>query len=257
MIIRNLQPLVLIQIILIFSFALVGQNITYSPGDTLYAYAFDGLKLRALPNITSEKIGLIEFGQTVEVISNNEKGNWINIRYHDLTGYAFGDYLSKLPNSKLNQENLRFKFFDQNKEEDPYEGHQMEVELVNYIENNFVKACETAVFFEPRKGQGGQTTEITKLQNGYTKINTYGWEGHTLELVLPNSKISEIKNLILYIARKAIVYQGTFKNIEDSLQNINDYSDYQEILNLSMFWIRIKKYPEINTWSIEFSIAVS
>lgn len=103
-----------------------------------------------MPNITSEKIGLIEFGHTVEVISNNEKGNWINVKYNDLTGYAFGDYLSKLPNSKLSQENLRFKFFDQNKEEDPYEGHQMEVELVNYIENNFVKACETATYFEPQ-----------------------------------------------------------------------------------------------------------
>lgn len=125
------------------------------------------------------------------------------------------------------------------------------------IATNFVKECLTVEYFDPLNGKGGEKLEITKLLNGYIKINKFGWEGHTLKLVLSNTRLSEIKNIILYLTRKAVVYPNTYREINDSLQKINEYTEFQPILNLSMFGINIIKYPENNKWSIEFSVSVS
>jgi hypothetical protein len=248
---------------------LLSQPSTYSIGDTLYVCAFDGLNLREQPNVNSKVIGKLAFGEKVQVSNlpniafENEvkigtsKGYWIIITQNDKTGYVFDAYLSELPNSKLNFEVLKFKKLDLKSEEDPYEGHQMEKELLNYIENNFLPICETVEYFDPNQGKGGQKLEISKYHKGFTKINKYGWEGYSLEFVTPNTRLSEIKNLILYIARKAVVYEKTYIIILDSLQKMEEYNEYQQILSLSMFGINIKKYPKSNTWAIEFIVAVA
>ena len=265
--IRNI--LVLISLLISNKLELLSQHLTYSIGDTMYVYAFDGLNLREQPNVNSKVIGKLEFGEKVQVANmpkighENEvkigttKGYWVTIKQNEKTGYVFDAYLSKLPNSKLNIEVLKFKKLDLKNEEDPYEGHQMEKELLTYIENNHLPICETVEYFDPNQGKGGQKLEITKYHNGFTKINKYGWEGYTLEYVTPNTRLSEIKNLILYIARKAVVYEKTYMVILDSLQKIEEHNEYQQILSLSMFGINIKKYPESNTWAIEFLVAVS
>jgi len=48
--------------------------------------------------------------------------------------------------------------------------HQMEKVLLEYIDTNFVKECQTVEYFDPQIGKGGLKLEITKLQNGYTKV---------------------------------------------------------------------------------------
>ncbi len=247
---------------------LVSQSINYAINDTMYVYAFNGLNIREQQNMNAKVIKKIEFGQKVQILEipenaydnaieiENIKGNWLLVKYNNTIGYAFDGYLSKLPNTPFPSTNPVFKHFEK-ANEDSYEGHQMETELTKYIETYYKPLCETVEYYDPNKSKGGEKLEITKLQNGYTKIIKVGWEGYSMELLLPEIRLSEVKNLILYIARKAIVYPNTYKEINESLLNINEHSQYQEILNLSMFWISIKKYPESNKWSIEFSVAVS
>lgn len=243
------------------------QNLNYSIGDTLYTYAFNGLKLREQPTLNSKVLHVIEFGQKVQItdVSKNEyderieidkiKGNWVAINFNEIKGFVFDGYLSKLPNNPLNPENLKFKYLERNMEEDAYEGQQMEKELLEYIDAYFVKECQTVEYFDPHIGKGGLKLEITKLQNGFTKIIKHGWEGFTLELVMSDTRLSEVRNLILYLARKSVVYSSTFEELNDSMQKLSEFSEFQEILSLSMFWVSITKHPNLNTWSIEFNVA--
>lgn len=260
---------ILISFLLVSSqMKLVSQSINYAINDTMFVYAFNGLNIREQQNMKAKVIEKIEFGQKVQILEipenaydnaieiENITGNWLLVKYNNTIGYAFDGYLSKLPNTPFPSVTPLFKHFDK-ANEDGYEGHQMEAELTKYLETYYKPLCETVEYFDPKKGKGGQKLEITKLQNGYTKIIKVGWEGYAMELLLPKIRLSEVKNLILYIARKAIVYPNTYKEINESLLNINEHSEYQEILNLSMFWISIIKYPESDTWSIEFSVAVS
>lgn len=262
--------IILIVVILnLMNSEITSQNLNYSKGDELYTYALNGLKLREQPNLNSKVLKVIDFGQKVlitDVVKNEYderieidkiKGNWVSINFNEITGFVFDGYLSKFPNNALSSENLKFRYLDEKTQEDPYEGHQMEKVLSDYIDSYFIKECGPVEYFDPQIGKGGLKLEITKLQNGYAKIIKPGWEGSTLALVMPNTRLSEIRNLILYLARKAVVYPNTFKEINESLQNINEYTELQQILNLSMFWINIKKYPENNTWSIEFLVASS
>ena len=265
----KIKILLIVVILNLMCSEMTSQNLNYSIGDKLYTYALSGLKLREQPTLNSKVLHVIEFGQKVQITDiikneneerieiDNIKGNWVAIKFNEIKGYVFDGYLSKLPNNPLNPKNLKFKYLEKNIEEDSYEGHQMEKVLLEYIDTNFVKECQTVEYFDPQIGKGGLKLEITKLQNGYTKIIKPGWEGYTLEIVFSNTRLSEIKNLILYLARKAVVYPNTYKEINESLQKINEYTEFQPILNLSMFWINIKKYPENNTWSIEFLVAVS
>ncbi|HMU02743.1 MAG TPA: SH3 domain-containing protein, partial [Saprospiraceae bacterium] len=175
---------------------LVSQSINYAINDTMYVYAFNGLNIREQQNMKAKVIEKIDFGQKVEIIGIAEnpndniivieslKGNWVRVKYNNMIGYAFDGYLSKLPNTPFPSTFPVFKHYDK-ANEDSYEGHQMKAELSKYIETYYKPLCETIEYFDPKKGKGGQKLEITKLQNGYTKIIKVGWEGYAMELLLP------------------------------------------------------------------------
>lgn len=77
-------------------------------GTQLYVMANSGLTLRMEPNLNSESLGVVDFGSSVEVLTqpdsvqNFEKlnwveGKWIFVEYDGVTGYMFDGYLSDLP----------------------------------------------------------------------------------------------------------------------------------------------------------------
>lgn len=71
--------------------------------DHFYNIAKPNLNIRKEPNENSPKIGSVEFGKIVTVISkekvpakiNNTNGFWVKIEYKGLTGWVFDSYLSK------------------------------------------------------------------------------------------------------------------------------------------------------------------
>jgi len=77
-------------------------------GSQLFVMANSGLTLRMEPNLNSESLGVVDFGESVEVlnqpdsINNFEKlnwveGKWIFVEHDGVTGYMFDGYLSDLP----------------------------------------------------------------------------------------------------------------------------------------------------------------
>lgn len=89
---------------------------TYKIGDTLNVWAKNGLFIRSEPNVKSEKIGKLEYGNSVVVVEQTLrkiafsvlefkdfkiKGFWVKINYNDQIGYIFDGYLSKLPCLKI------------------------------------------------------------------------------------------------------------------------------------------------------------
>ncbi|GBF44598.1 hypothetical protein LPTSP2_39010 [Leptospira ellinghausenii] len=68
-----------------------------------YNIAKPNLNIRSEPNEISQKIGSIEFGKIVTVISkekipakiNNINGHWVKIQYKGSTGWVFDSFLSK------------------------------------------------------------------------------------------------------------------------------------------------------------------
>ena len=73
----------------------------------LYAVnSFEGLRVRSAPSLEGKKIGLLEYQETVECLSIDDKpvvidnitSNWFKVKsvQKDLEGYVFGGYLTHL-----------------------------------------------------------------------------------------------------------------------------------------------------------------
>lgn len=119
-------------VISVFPSILKGQDYNYVAGDTLYNWAKSGLNIRTEPSITATKIGKINYGETVQVLSTegfrynysieiiksvkigeisypnySSNGHWIKIHYQGDEGYVFDGYLSFLKplNFKQGHEN--------------------------------------------------------------------------------------------------------------------------------------------------------
>ncbi len=84
----------------------------YSPKDTLYVWAYNGLVLRSKPDPKASPIASIAYGNAMVVVSKNPQwahqiqeygdfklhGHWVEVRYQDsLQGYVFDGYLSLFP----------------------------------------------------------------------------------------------------------------------------------------------------------------
>lgn len=77
-------------------------------GTQLYVVANSGLTLRVAPNVDAESLGVVEFGASVEVLTQPDsvkyfekmnwvEGRWLFVEYDGVTGYMFDGYLSDLP----------------------------------------------------------------------------------------------------------------------------------------------------------------
>ena len=84
----------------------------YPKGTVLYVHFPKGLNLRRIPNLHAKTLIRMAYGDKVTVIRtpdslriiryDNINSLWINIRYKNLEGYAFGGYLSRFPTPQSN-----------------------------------------------------------------------------------------------------------------------------------------------------------
>ncbi len=87
----------------------------------LYSVAKSGLRIRNSPDLKSESIALIPFGEKVEIIDakekktkiNNLSGNWMQVEFQHHRGWTFSGYLSanKPVDIQLLKNNGNFKLF--------------------------------------------------------------------------------------------------------------------------------------------------
>ena len=79
----------------------------YKTGTQLYVHSPIGLNLRSSPNLNSNKVARMHYGDKVMVLSrpdslrvikyDNIYSLWIQVKFKNHQGYAFGGYLSHLP----------------------------------------------------------------------------------------------------------------------------------------------------------------
>lgn len=91
-----------------------------SANDSLKAVvAPSGLKLRAMPSLEGEVIGVLPYRAIVEIVDNESyipvedeinyfQGYWVYVNYEDLEGYVFDGLLSELPIPEMSFEKTQF-----------------------------------------------------------------------------------------------------------------------------------------------------
>lgn len=103
---------IFLALILLLSNLTIGQSLI----DTsfLFVSSKSGLNLRMGPNLDSEVITVVKYGETIFPIDdkrifieiNDTKGKWIKVKHDGVIGYMFSGFLSKLPRPKLILKNL-------------------------------------------------------------------------------------------------------------------------------------------------------
>ncbi len=236
------------------------QSGNYKAGDTLHVFTANGLKLRtqnspSSPAIITMKLGdevVVEntfqfdskYAQTIEGFA----GNWIKVKYDTLTGFAFDGFLSNLPVPKMD--------FRKIKEGENDMGAKGVALIDQYISTEFITIGEPAEFYDSHCGKGGFLVQVQQLNKGFTKITHYGWEGGGTELVMPDVRLAEVKNLLLLLGDR---YGYDLKQTEwlrAFLKNIPPLGESQE-----SDYLEVKRYPAKlnsgNTWAIVFSLFTS
>ncbi len=251
------------------------QQATYKAGDTLNVFTIGGLKLREAPSLSGRVLASMKLGNKVIVKTTFEfdnnyfqtiegfTGHWVKIQYDTLEGFAFDGFLSSLPVPR--ERAIKKGEHKQTQEEiemnSHYKGQELESTLQEYIKTEFQPICEPVEYYNGSGGEGFHWLEIQKLNRGFTHIRHGGWEGWGTELLMPDVRLSEVKNLIILLAYRSGTENDLFEEIKSAVKNMpEEKSGFQEILSLEMFWIKIKFYPSEDSrlkWSIEFDCASS
>lgn len=108
------------------------EPISYQPKNNLIVWAISGLNMRIAPDLNSEKITTIPYGERVRIIEKDKnasilevvlqseidsggdeipaikiKGGWSKVLYRDKVGYVFDGFISKLPALKISVDTLK------------------------------------------------------------------------------------------------------------------------------------------------------
>jgi hypothetical protein len=172
----------------------------YLTGDTLYVWADGGLIIRDSANLKSDRIGQIQYGESVVVqqrkyyrydeeeltiINKNqdEKGNkflpvkiqgtWVKIKYKDIVGFVFDGYLSAMPAPTLSDHGY--------------------LNLDGYLEKHFTALSKTErsegnYTFTNQTFSEGISIQTISSQTGYSRYVLPPFSLEELLLILKNSK---------------------------------------------------------------------
>ena len=108
---------IIVLISIIFPVSITKAKGTQIQDNKLYVLANNGLTLRKESTIKSDKITVVPYGATVEVLEKSKKltmkvdhisGDMYKVKYNDLTGYIFSGYLSKFPAPIKNSETEKY-----------------------------------------------------------------------------------------------------------------------------------------------------
>lgn len=267
----------IVAILVIFLLAKNGysQQASYKIGDTLNVFTIGGLKLREGTSLSSRVLASMKLGDKVvvkNVFQNDSKyfqniegfaGHWVRIKYDTLEGFAFDGFLSSLPIPRQNliKKEEKIKTKEEIEMDSHYQGQEIESALQEYIKTEFYPICEPVEYYNGSDGEEFHILEIQKLNRGFTRIHHGGGEGWGTELLMPEIRLSEIKNLIILLAHRSGVENNLFEEVKSAVKKIpEEKRSFQEILSLEMFWIKVKFYPSdgnILKWAIEFDCASS
>ena len=161
-------------------------NTPWAEGQVLNVFASSGLKLRALPNLSSEVLDIVRFGDRVTVLNSFDfcedkadriewiDGHWIFVEFEGLAGYLFDGYLSDLP-------------FPGSEEEICSDGYSYAFTLAEFIERNFdmQHVLDSSV-----------ARQVIQYEKGIKLTKRLREDTHTIEIEMPDTKISEILNVM-------------------------------------------------------------
>ena len=195
-------------IILLSIFATKAYGHNYSPGDTLTVVAFEGLTLRAAPDVTSAKIRLLRTGEWVVVRDTLSAwpsdtlfgfaGRWVRIAPTQETegGFVFDAFLSTLP--------LPNPPTKQRPGGDAFElGIQLPRAISDYAVRHFAPAGCSVSYRNHEDGERAFAITIQALSQGHQLVEQQYYEGGSTELVLINVRPSEVYYLVRHLVRYA------------------------------------------------------
>ncbi len=163
-----------------------GNPIPHENGTMLSVFANSGLKLRSKPDLRSEVLDVVQYGDQVLVLDNFDftdeysdridwiDGHWILVDYQGIAGYLFDGYLSHLS-------------FPSSEEQLCQDGYSFAYTIGNYFDTKFAV---------------GNTLDSAELKADYLldqgiRVRKQAENGlWTLDLEIPDTKISDMLNLM-------------------------------------------------------------
>ncbi len=189
-------------------------------GQVLNVFATSGLKLRAFPNLQSEVMDIVPFGDQVTVLNtfefSDEKsdridwidGHWILVEYDGMAGYLFDGYLSDLP-------------FPSTEGEICNDGYSYAYTLSEFISSNY----ELTEYLD-----SNQHRQSLLYENG---IKLKKWEMddyQKIEIEMPYIKINEVLNLM----RTMTPNRAARSQFEKSLLFIEDFDGHINQIKINL-----------------------
>jgi len=159
----------------------------YEVGDELNVNARSGVNVRNTPGVGGKKVGFLEYGQKVKVISkefinqrdtfDNLDGAWVEIEKGKMKGFVFDGFLTKLPVVKIGSQNNHWSFclFD---------------EMKGYKSDNFENITETN-YQNANGGEGAHEMKIFTSKRNYQFIEHGYTDCLASEFQIPNLRRSE------------------------------------------------------------------
>jgi Bacterial SH3 domain len=238
------------------------QKVNYSEGDTLNVVAMSGLKLREKGNLNSKAISSMKFADKVIVlrVRPNEvtekeivegfSGIWIKVKYGTSEGYAFDGFLSSLPILKS-----KYEKNDNESGEQSYL-YMLELILKDYLNKEFYPVQEVIKYSNGIDGEQASSFIMQKLNKGLTMIKSGGWESGGFELQMTNTRLSEIKNLLIQIGNNGIKTDEFYKKLKVNISKISEKGiNIQDLYQIDDFNIKIinaKCKADNLSWNITF-----
>jgi hypothetical protein len=234
-----------IVLLLFLSQPCFSQPANYKSGDTLTVFTLGGLKLREGSSLSSNVLSTMKLGDKVVVVDyfNSDpkyfqtiegfSGHWIQVRFNGLQGYAFDGFLSSLPVPRIDliKKDESEKTQDEIEIQSHYRGQEIEHTLKEYIKSEFQFICDPVEYYNGFDGEGYHYLTIQKISRGFTVISHGGWEGSGTELLMPNVRLSEIKNLIILLAQRSGVDNTLIEEIKSNVKGVSEERRrFQEIL---------------------------
>jgi hypothetical protein len=259
-----------IVLLLLLSNTCLAQRPNYQVGDTLKVFTMGGLKLREGIGLSSKVIGSMKLGSKVVVLDHFDaaqkyfqtiegfSGHWIQVQYDTLIGYAFDGFLSALPlpNTTPVKRAVRKRTPEELEEDESHRGLGIETAFIKYIESMFQNVCDPVEYYNGADGESSESLYIQKISRGFTKIDRRGWENSGTELVMPNVRFSEIKNLIILLAKGSDIDDATFEEVKKGIvKNVSEEKkEMQVVIQFELFVLLLKFYPSEHNefkWAIE------
>lgn len=181
-------------------------SFTFTEGPFLTVVAHSGLKLRVAPSADASTLKIIPYGEEVSVIHSSEStslsdrinwldGQWIEVEYEGVRGYVFDGFLSHLPIPASEFEQIQADFI-------------VALPLESYIHSRLLIDEEV----DTLKSGDSFNKCIFQDPSGIYMATTEDEFYYEVEVIIPDTRISEIYTLLLSMAESRFERQMLLDN---------------------------------------------